>query len=107
MTLDTRIYIHGPAEPREVHLFCNRLIGAHENVKMREEPGEICNAPGQGFKAWLITYHGNGGWLVPEGGHHRYCEVLEDEPDTDLIDPDCQQKKCRPAWIEVSLDTTY
>jgi len=116
MTLDTRIYVQGPVDYREVFVKCNQLIGAHEGINFTDEPipgwengerkrgpedGEwfIWNAPNQGLCALMEVSYRKGGALRAPGGHSRYCE-----PEAD----GCDGRSCAPAcWLEVSFDTAY
>jgi hypothetical protein len=99
MTLDTRIYIHGPADYREVFVKCNQLIGADEGVRFEDKPGNIWNKPGQGLCALLDVYYGQGGTALRKPGDHaRYCDGEADE---------CFSPCGVPCWLEVSFDTAY
>lgn len=98
MTLDTRVYMHGPVDYREVFVKCNQLIGAHEGIKVTDENGSIWNHPGQGLCALLDVYYGDGVPLVKPGDHDRYCDGEADE---------CFAPCGVPRWVEVSLDTAY
>lgn len=115
MTLDTRIYVHGPIDYREVFVKCGQLIGAHEGIKFTDEPvpewkdgkrkrgaedGEwfIWNAPDQGLCALLTVSYRKDGALRAPGSHSRYCE-----PEADECDGGC----ALPCWLEVSFNTAY
>lgn len=116
MTLDTRIYIHGPVDYREVFVKCNQLIGAHEGIRFTDEPvadwqdGErkpgpedgpwtIWNEPGQGLCALLDMSYRKAAPLRRPGDHSRYCDGPEDGCDG--------TGACGPCWLEVSFDTAY
>lgn len=100
MTLDTRIYVHDEVDYRILFIRCNQLLGAHEGVRVKDDPvrGSIGNLPGQGLDAWLIVYYGKGGPRTPEGAHKSYCEPVLDE---------CPAPCGVPCWAEVSFDTGY
>lgn len=94
MTLDTKLYVQGNVDPMEVHRKVEELLGIPETAIRRAEDGEICNAPGQGFDAWVITYHGNGS-EVPAQEHDEWC--MEN----------CDATHQPAYWVKVSMDTTY
>ncbi len=98
MTLDTRVYIQGRIDYREVFVKCNQLIGAHEGIKFEDKPGNIWNVPGQGLCALLDIYHGDGEPLREPGEHAKYCDGEAD---------DCFTPCGTPCWVEVSFDTAY
>jgi hypothetical protein len=96
MTLDTRIYVLGEVDHREVFAKCNALIGAHENVKRSDDGAALMNEPDQGLPGWLMVYYGPDGALRPEPeGCDKWC------------DEDCDGDHQPACWLEVSLDTTY
>ena len=101
MTLDTRVYICGRIDHRELFTKCNQLIGAHEGIAFTDkevESGErrLYNHPGQGLCALLDVRYRRDAPLLAPGAHYRYCEP-EDEDHT----------HCFPHWVEVSFDTAY
>ena len=96
MTLNTRIYVHGPIDYREVFAKCDQLIGANGGTRFRDEPGVISNEPDQGLCAWLDVHHGDGGpYLKDPEPCDEYCEPGCDFPH----DPAC--------WLVASFDTAY
>ena len=99
MTLNTRIYVHGRVDCREVFIKCNQLIGAHEGIAFKDEPGMIWNEPGQGLCALLDVTHGDGAPLREPGEHAKYC----DDGGADECFTPCGV----PCWLEVSFDTSY
>jgi hypothetical protein len=115
MTLDTRVYVQGRIDYREVFVKCNQLIGAHEGIKFTDEPvadwkdgeripgpedGEwtIWNKPGQGLCALLDISYRRADPLREADEHAKYCDG-----DTD----DCFAPCGVPCWLEVSFDTAY
>jgi hypothetical protein len=98
MTLDTRIYVHSRVDYREVFVKCNQLIGAHEGIAFKDEPGMIWNKPGQGLCAFLDVTHGDGAPLREPGEHAKYCDGEAGE---------CFAPCGVPCWLEVSFDTSY
>ena len=100
MTLDTRIYVHGPVDRRELFVKCNQIIGAHEGVRFREDDDSIRNEPSQGLDAWLWIYARPEGPLVtPEqaAAHNEDCEGEDN----------CSWAHDRACWAKVSFDTAY
>ena len=79
MTLDTRIYVHGPVDHREAFVTFNRLIGADEGTRFSDEqdktyragesftlpdnPWTLMNEPMQGLPGWLMLHY-------RPGAHH-------------------------------------
>lgn len=106
MTLDTRIYVQGPIPPRELHAFCNPLIGGGEQTRFSDRPDthwrtreltgirSLANEPDQGLDGWLMIYYREGKPLRLPGDHLDYCDE-----DCDLVHV--------PCWLEISLDTAY
>lgn len=91
MTLSTDFLIFDPVDPEEVYAKCLRLLGVESALAKRAE-GEIANAPGQGFDAWLVVYYG-------ELGHDRWCQ----DPD----EPPCDRQQHQPHRVRVNWDTAY
>jgi len=115
MTLDTRIYVHGPVDHREAFVKFNQLLGAHEGIRFRDEqdttyrdgewvtipdgPWTLMNEPDQGLPGWLMLHYRPGAALrVP-------ADVAACDED---CDPDCTGTYHRKAcWLEISIDTAY
>ena len=55
MTLDTRIYVHGPVDYREAFMKGNQLIGATEGTRFSDRGGTLMNEPDQGLPGWLMV----------------------------------------------------
>jgi len=98
MTLDTRIYVHGQVDYRQVFVKCSQLIGAHEGIRFEDKPGNIYNRIDQGLCALLDIRHGNGRPLRVPGDHRPWCAGEDDE---------CFSPCGIPCWLEVSFDTAY
>lgn len=105
MTLDTRIFIRGEVDTPQLFGFCNSLIsGGRTGIRSCTEEDMLSNEPCQGLDAWLMLHQAGWGhaWLVPEGGHYRYCSPEDyEEGDGDPHD------RCFPTFCEVSFDTAY
>lgn len=85
MTLDTRVRIHDPLDPRDVFAHARLLIGADASKRSDWSGNALRMLPGQGLPGLLYVYHG------PDGGPLR----SDGEPDA-------------PAgFVEASLDTAY
>lgn len=100
MTLDTRIYVHGRVDYRQVFDAVNQLLGATEMTRFDVRPDSVGNLPGQGLPAWLIVYCDPSGMSPhrPAGQHGVYCAGEEDG---------CMEPCAVPCWLEVSVDTAY
>ena len=74
MTLDTRIYIEGKIDYREVFVKCDQLIGAHEGIRFTDEPvplwedGERKRGPEDGM------------WFIWNEMGQGLCALLDIEP---------------------------
>jgi hypothetical protein len=116
MTLDTRVYVHGPVDHRELFLRCNQLIGATERTRCEDKqdeeyrdgewvtvpggPHTIMNEPDQGLPGWLMIHYRPGAPLRTE------AQTGEHDSDCDGED-DCSWNHRRPCYAEVSIDTAY
>jgi hypothetical protein len=115
MTLDTRIYVHGPVDHREAFVVFNRLLGAHEGIRFSDEqdksyrdgewavfpdsPWTIANDPDQGLPGWLMIHY------RPEAPLRTAAAVAACDED---CEPDCDGTyHSRACHLEVSIDTAY
>ena len=112
MTLDTRIFILDPVDPKEVFDFCNGLLGA-KNPRFKEGPSDwdddkevihLDNEPGQGFPAWLMTKYRAEGKPLRDKDMTRH----DLDPDEYAEDDEYGKEVYKPAcFMEISFDTAY
>jgi hypothetical protein len=114
MTLNTHVRVHQWTDPEELHAWFNdhlllgyeRLMGntvrANAPVLIEREPGQIMNAPGQGFQAWLWTYFSS-----PDGP--LTDNVYDLVPGDERYDEwDAKHYSAIPtAHVSLSFDTAY
>lgn len=106
MTLNTRVYVQGPVDLKEMFRYCQEMISVFDverrtadQQEWRLTPEVLMNEGGQGLPAWLMIYHGG----------ERPCRTEEQAAACD----DCCEKDCNPAdheppsWYKVSFDTGY
>lgn len=85
----------------EVHRKVEELLGIPKTALRKIKDGEICNQLGQGFPAWVITYHGDG-QEVSKQACDEWCvkDYAEEEGE-------CPGDHDPAYWVKVSMDTTY
>ncbi|MFD6770635.1 hypothetical protein ACFWC6_30930 [Micromonospora chalcea] len=110
MTLDTRIYVIGEVDHRELFTHCQTLLGKYDEAgrgpdqQRWDDNGKcISNEPMQNLPGWLMVYHGNGSaYRTPEqAAEHGNWDCDGD------FGPCNKTEHNVPCWLEVSIDTAY
>lgn len=118
MTLDTRIYVIGQVDHREVFTECQRILGQYDADKRGPDRQKwsdngkcISNEPMQNLPGWLMVYHGGGSaYLTPEQAaeHDEWDCNLPGAKFYEADEPLCERTEHGvPCWLEVSIDTAY
>lgn len=122
MTLDTRVYVHGEVDRRELFTECQRIIGQWDADRRGpdrqhsedDEWGDhrvLMNKGCQGLPGWLMVhYRPDGAYRTAAQSlaHDEWCNVPGGKsynPDTAHCDPVADHSAA--CWLEVSLDTAY
>jgi hypothetical protein len=125
VTLNTRIFVLGQVDHRELFAKFNQLIGADEGTRFSDDqdqawhhfdgepagvgefvtppdgPWTIANDPEQGLCGWLMVHYRPGAPLVTD------AQAAEHDEDCDDSEGDCTEWHDRACWLRISFDTAY